>query len=156
LKPFDTYPEGGRSLLGPVSDLSDYRYSNAADMQSKTGQTCCAYCGADLTDSFDHWLLSSVERVVPVRQAAQMGVPPEYRRDAINTVLVCLVCSGLSGNYYVPESWQKKRKITDIEDFLTLRDKVFEDRKRRLNERRDREREYYQFRPWEQVRRRAA
>jgi hypothetical protein len=64
--PFDSYPGGGKELLGKLrgSDGTSRR-GYGLDFQRRTGQSSCAYCGSNLVENYVHWLLMSIDHVVP-------------------------------------------------------------------------------------------
>jgi hypothetical protein len=81
MNPFDSYPAGGRSPLGRPKRTDNCRYGYGLELQRKTGQTCCAYCGVSLVDDYDHGLLLSVDHVVPRSQGLLLGIPVAYTED---------------------------------------------------------------------------
>ena len=144
--PFDTYPRGGRELLGPLKwGNGTARLGYGLDLQRRTGQTRCAYCGTDLTSNFDRWLAISVDHVVPRSDAIRLGIPVAMYEDLINLVLACAACNGF-GNRYTsktdsPTGWT-------LEGFCELRDRCFAERYELVKVRRQQEQSEFQRSPW--------
>ena len=151
MKPFDEYPGAGRDLIGPLKCSGGSKHGYGLDLQRRTGQTKCAYCGVSLVHDYHQWLLMSVDHVVPVADAAAMGVPMEFRQDAINHVLCCSACNALSTGYELPDGLQKKRQFSRLEDFVELRDEVFADRCSLIAERRAEDVVLFNSRPWQKA-----
>lgn len=144
--PFEKYPNEGRIRLGsPKSGDGRSRTGYGLNLQRVTGQDSCAYCGVSFVDDYYHWLLLTVDHVVPRGQAKLLGIPIQYYEDAINLVLACSGCNGFLNLYTceVPglESW------TD-EAFATYRDSVFVDRSERIARQRKIEQETFAMMPW--------
>src|SRR5947209_5141475 len=99
MSPFDAYPSGGQILLGKPKNQANCRYGYGLELQLLTGQTKCAYCQVSLIDDYYHWLLMSVDHVVPKGEALRLGVPLEYYEDFINLVLCCTGCNGFGNRY---------------------------------------------------------
>jgi hypothetical protein len=110
-----------------------------------TGQTTCAYCEVSLIDSYHHWLLLTVDHVVPAGEARRLGIPPGYYEDAINLVLACSGCNMFDNHYACSadpaEEWS-------LEQFLALRDAAFAERFGRIATRREQEIAVFERRPW--------
>ena len=67
---FDRYPLGGRVLLGRPKNLTGAcRSGYGLELQRRTGETSCAYCDVSLIDEYHHWLLLSIDHVVPGGEA---------------------------------------------------------------------------------------
>jgi len=100
----------------------------------------CAYCGLDLTGTYEHWLLMSVDHVVPAAEAKRLGIPSELAQGYINLVLACSGCNGFLNRHKVaaepPEEWT-------IEAFVALPDRVFVERFRLVEQRRTAGRAFY-------------
>lgn len=148
MRVFDMYPYAGRALLGRPRDLTGAcRSGYGLGLQRLTGQTACAYCGVSLVDTYHHWLLMSVDHVVPSGEARRLGVGAQYFEDAINLVLCCAGCNGF-GNRYRCEA--PAQRIWTLDGFLALRDFMFDDRFQRIAIRRATEIDLFDSRPWEQ------
>jgi len=88
----------------------------------------CAYCGVGLNDDFYRWLLIHVDHVVPAGEAKKRGIPRDWYEDKANRVLCCSGCNLQDNRFPVPEQW-----VTPAtwEEFVTFRDKIFAERRRR-------------------------
>jgi hypothetical protein len=125
MTPFDSYPGEGRVLLGTPRDWTICRHGYRLELQQVTGQTRCAYCAICLVDTYEHWLLVSVDHVVPLRQAAALGIPTMFSEDLINLVLCCAGCNRFGNRYAIPMSLAVLRTTWELGDFIGLRDAVF-------------------------------
>ena len=143
--PFDIYPNRGTTLFGKCGG-ANCRHDYGLKLQRLSGQTACGYCGLSLIDTFEHWLLMSVDHVVPTRTGLAIGIPPIWLEDFCNTVLCCAACNGFSNRFKIPATVSLP---TGIEEFIALRDDMFLARKELILAAREREREFYQSRPWE-------
>ena len=143
MKPFDEYPNAARELLGRLSLQGSCRHEYGLTLQQFAGQTTCAYCGQSLVDTYAHWLLLSVDHVVPQSAGRKAGIENHYLEDRANCVLCCSGCNGFQwkGDLTAPQS---------AEEFITLRDDVFRRKAEWLIERRTSEQEFFGTRPWEQ------
>ena len=97
MEPFFSYPGHGRQPLGrPRDPTGACRSGYGLGLQRLTGQTSCAYCGVSLVDTYAHWLLLSVDHVVPRGEAQRLGVAATLYEDAINLVQprYRLACAG--------------------------------------------------------------
>ncbi len=147
MEPFASYPRQGREPLGRPRDLTGAcRSGYGLGLQRLTGQASCAYCGMSLVDTYEHWLLMSVDHVVPRGEALRLGVAATLYEDAINLVLCCAGCNGF-GNRYRCEAMPQGSWALD--EFLALRDRVFADRFQQIARRRTREEAVFAARPWE-------
>jgi hypothetical protein len=98
--PFDTYPSGGRTLLGKVSG-DNCRKGYGLRFLELTGQTRCAYCGLDLVGKYEHWLTMALDHVVPDSVCKSWGLSQIWKEDYSNRVLCCTACNTF-GNRYRP------------------------------------------------------
>lgn len=144
MQPFDSYPHGGRTLLGRRSG-GNARWEYGLKLQRLTGQTRCAWCDVDLVSDYHHWLLLTVDHVVPTAEAGRLGIPFDLSEDYLNLVLSCAGCNGFDNQY---RSMRALRQAWSIEDFVALRDAVFLERRPRIAQRRHRELEFFESRPW--------
>ena len=62
----------------------------------------CAYCDVSLVDDYYHWLLMSVDHVVPSSEAKRLGIPVASYEDYINLVLCCSGCNGFGNRFRLP------------------------------------------------------
>jgi hypothetical protein len=148
MQPFDSYPSSGRVLLGEPRDWTNCRHGYGLDLQQVTGQTRCAYCGLSLVDTYEHWLLLSVDHVVPRGQALALGIPRRFSEDMLNLVLCCGGCNGFGNRYAVPVVLAAPREEWDLSAFLALRDAVFEARSNAIAARRATEMAAFNQRRW--------
>jgi hypothetical protein len=141
--PFDRYPHRGRSWFGKRSG-GNCRHEYGLQFMKITRETCCAYCGIDLTSTFERWLTISLDHVVPT-SVCGTTVPVPWREDYANSVLACSACNGLD-NRYQPEA--ALTDGLDEETFFALRDEIFVERKERILRRREAELGFFDSRPW--------
>jgi hypothetical protein len=144
VEPFDSYPDGGRALLGRRSG-SNARWEYGLKLQRLTGQTRCAWCDVDLVSDYHHWLLLTVDHVVPTAEVRRLGIPLDLSEDFLNLVISCAGCNGFDNQY---RSTKTPLQAWSIEDFAAFRDAVFLERRPRIAKRRDSEMEFFRGRPW--------
>lgn len=144
MRPFDEYPGSGRELIGRVSG-ANCRHEYGLQFMRNTGQTTCAYCGADFAGSYETWLTMALDHVVPTSVCRKLGIPDEWADDCANKVLACAACNSF-GNRYVPTD--SPPKPIGLDDFLALRDRVFAERKEIIGRRHQSERAFFDRRPW--------
>lgn len=145
MMPFDVYPHQGRRQLGILSG-DNCRHEYGLKLQKLTSLNACAYCSLSLVDTYDHWLMMSVDHVVPRHGGEELGISPEWLDDYWNMVLCCSACDGF-GNPFILTPHTKCP--TTVEDFLTLRDHVFIERKRTILLSHEKELDFYDKKPWE-------
>jgi hypothetical protein len=144
---FDRYPLRGRTLLGRPKDLTGAcRSGYGLGLQRLTGETSCAYCGVSLIDDYHHWLLMSVDHVVPGGEARRVGIDAQLYEDAINLVLCCSGCNGFGNRYRCVADPQS---VWTLEGFLALRDRIFAERFERIAARRAAEIAFFESGPWQ-------
>ena len=157
MKPFSDYPDKDTwkeathytdPSTGKKCCFSDSgaRRGYVLKLQIMTGQTACAYCGLNLVDCYEHWLLVTRDHVVPTKQAKAMGVRKEWREDYRNTVLACSACNGLKNKWKLPEGEPVPKSD---KEFFRLRDKVFRDRRKTIKDCQKKERAFYDGKPWD-------
>lgn len=116
-------------------------------MQRRTGQRACAYCGQCLIDTYTHWLLLTVDHVVPTSVGLQLGIPGMLMEDCINKVLACAGCNGLGNRYrHVPSTTTDE---WSLDTFVTLRDTIFGERALLIQKLRAIDVSFFESRPWE-------
>ncbi len=98
----------------------------------------CAYCGRDLSETYESWLDLSVDHVVP-RNAVGAGFPAEWIEDLHNHVPCCRACNEFLNGFRMATEVP-----ADIIGFLALRDSVLEAKRARAEDRHRRERQNYQ------------
>lgn len=146
MQPFDTYPSEESKLRDPLRPTDNCRHGYGLDLQNRTGQTRCAYCGISLVDDYYHWLLLAVDHVVPASEGKRLGIPPEILEGLVNKVLVCSGCNGFSNRYAAVH--ETPRANWTLQEFIELRDRVFAERKLRIAERRAEEVAFFDGKPW--------
>ena len=144
MKPFDDYPEGGYTILPKLRSGNARR--EYGHWLVKRGQTTCAYCETSLVDSYEHWLLLTVDHVIPVtdkdrKEGHYLGIPKEWHESYSNIVLACSGCNGFCNRYKV--TWQNPKESWQKSEFFAFRDKVFRDRAAQIGEARDSEKHFY-------------
>lgn len=144
-EPFDSYPYGGRALLGRAGGDTARRGYGLRFMQ-KTGQTSCAYCGLDLVASYESWLQLALDHVVPENVCRSFELADEWTHDCSNKVLACAACNGFHNRYRQPDDAVCPR---NLEEFYALRDRIFLERKALIAKRHEDERAFWERRPWE-------
>jgi hypothetical protein len=145
LLPFEKYPGGGRVLLGRVSG-ANCRHEYGLEFMRRTGQTRCAYCGVDFTESYETWLTMALDHIVPVSVCKSMDVPEDWREDSSNKVLACAACNGFR-NRYSPSV--DAILPTTLEAFYVLRDHVFTERRKLILDSHKTERAFFEAKHWE-------
>lgn len=143
---FDHYPSGGRELLGrPKWGDGTCRSGYGLALQRLTGEYTCAYCELSLVDTYHHWLLMSIDHVVPTAEARRVGIHTDFSEDAINLVLCCAGCNGFGNRYRCTIEPQAE---WTLDEFLALRDSIFADRFQRIGVRREKELGLFALKPW--------
>jgi DNA-directed RNA polymerase subunit N (RpoN/RPB10) len=138
--PFVTYPNDEMELRKTVWIGSNCRHEYGLKFIQKTHQNCCAYCGRVLTKDYYAWLTMVLDHVVPVSVCDDFNVKQEFCRSLANTVLACGACNGFD-NRYRPSA---KRQITTFQEFLSLRDEIFIDRRERIQKKHKEERDFFE------------
>jgi hypothetical protein len=142
--PFDAYPDCGVKLIGRPPG-TNCRHEYGLKLQKVTGLGDCAYCGMSLVDAYEHWLMMSVDHVVPTRAGQAVGISDDWLTDYANIVLCCSACNGFGNRY---------KLMTDVvtpvtlDDFFVLRDRVFAERKKLILSKHEKERAFYDKKPW--------
>ncbi len=144
--PFLKYPSHGRQLLGKRS-VENSRRGYGLTLRRLTGQSSCAYCGMDLFDSYEHWLLLQVDHVIPTTVGKRLGIPLEWLEDYSNLVLACSACNSFDNQFDDPEAISAPKTENEFFDF---RDAVFTKRKPRIFQCQSSERDFFEGKPWEQ------
>lgn len=142
--PFDDYPNGGRKLLGKLKNKAktNSRHGYGLELSETTGQTACAYCGVSFIDDYYHWLLMTVDHVIPQVEAQRLGIPEKRYEDITNLVLACSGCNGFDNQFKIPDDWGRPRTLSQ---FYELRDKAFEKRRVNIEERRSEEMQFFDY-----------
>lgn len=143
--PFDKYPGGGRQLLG-LEKGSNCRHEYGAAFMQLTGERVCAYCDTDLTKTYEACLSIVLDHVVPASVCVSSLIPTEWCEDFSNRVLACATCNGFCNRNKLPV---KIVRPEVLESFFDLRDRIFDERKKLIAERHERERRFFEERHWE-------
>jgi hypothetical protein len=146
INPFDKYPEDGLKLL-PRRRGANARGGYGLELQRRTKQTCCAYCGISLVDDYYHWLLLSVDHVIPTGECRRLSIPEDWCESYSNMVICCSGCNAFDNRYQV--TWDVETANWTLERFFWLRNKVFQERKSRILDRRALEIRSFESRRWE-------
>ena len=146
MKPFDDYPTDKDELLRPLGGPGNCRNGYGLDLQKRTGQTRCAYCGISLVDDYYHWLLMAAGHVVPTSAKLSLRMPSVLIESLANRLLCCSGCNGFLNRYAVAD--EVPRDNWSLPDFIALRDRVFVDRKQKIGERRAAEMAIFDRKRW--------
>jgi HNH endonuclease len=136
--PFDSYPHGGRHLLG-VRRYVNTRREDGRKLMELTGLRRCAYCTADFS-TYEVWSMLELDHAVPVKTCKSAHIPETWCDDYSNLVLAYKTCNGF-GNRYTP-TFQVVTPDT-LESFYDLRDKVFIERKMLIAAKHEEERLFF-------------
>lgn len=143
--PFLKYPDQGRRLLGKRS-VENSRRGYGLALRRLSGLSSCAYCGMDLFDSYEHWLLLQVDHVIPTTVGKRLGIPVEWLEDYSNLVLACSACNSFDNQFDDPDVISAPQTENE---FFDLRDAVFAKRKPRIYKCQSSERRFFEGKPWE-------
>lgn len=141
--PFESYPHQGRELLGRVGG-GNCRHEYGLKFMQITKQTKCAYCGMNLTVTYENWLTMALDHVVPDKVCRNWGLPEQWREDCTNKVLCCRSCNEFD-NRYQPKNSQRP---STLEDFYRLRDAIFIERHTNILKAHKRERAFFDQKLW--------
>ena len=117
---FDRYP----------NKLWDQMYNNSNAKQLRqfmreTRQRQCAYCGLDLLDRFEDWLIWELDHVIPQSFCREKRIDMKWWDDLSNIVPACRACNGICSSYKPAVS----KPPQTLDDFFALRNQVFADKK---------------------------
>jgi hypothetical protein len=143
--PFDQYPYDGVNPL-PKHSETNARHGYGLELQKITGQNYCVYCGISLVDNYYHWLLLSVDHVIPISECKRLEIPEIWAKSYSNLVLCCSGCNGFDNRYKLDVS-QYNMNWT-FKEFCNLRNKVFQERQERIQYCRNKELQFYNTHPW--------
>jgi hypothetical protein len=144
MEPFESYPGGGKILLGRLGHGLTRRRRGPRFMR-KTGQRLCAYCRLGLVERFEYWLQIHLDHVVPRDVCKRWNLREDWWDDYTNIVLACAACNEFD-NQYEPQAIECPQTL---EAFHNVRDRVFQDRRARILACRNDERGFFDGRPWE-------
>ena len=144
MKPFDDYPEGGYTILPKLKGGNARRVYGHWFVEN--GQTSCVYCGMNLVDSYEHWLLLTADHVIPVsakdrREGHRLGIPKNWHESYSNIVSACSGCNGFRNRYEV--SWQEPKASWEESEFFEFRDRVFKEKAALICKARNNEMSFY-------------
>ena len=140
MQPFDQYPGDGHKLL-PRRKAVNTRREDGPELQRLTGQTACAYCGVCLTDNYHHWLLMTIDHVIPTSECQRLGIPDEWAESYSNMVLACSGCNGFDNRFQI--SWDESTENWTLARFFALRDRVFTERTDSIRKQREEEERFF-------------
>jgi len=110
--------------------------------------TSCAYCGLDFSARFEDWLTMVLDHVVPQSVCKRAGIKLELVWSYSNTVLACVACNGFCNRYKPQENYPESISLSE---FYDLRDRIFQERKKLIMERRNEEQKFFESNPWKSV-----
>lgn len=121
MKPFDNYPNGGRSLCEPLlGDNCRYSYGHVVVYYCGTD---CVYCGADVAKDYRAWLSLSVDHVIPQNKLRD-NYNEKWIYDLSNQVTCCRACNEFLNRF--PVNSPPPQTLSEFHD---LRDQVFADKR---------------------------
>jgi hypothetical protein len=142
--PFSAYPGGGREQLNQRLGFIT-RHADGPEFMRITGVKHCAYCGLDMTARFEDWLTMVLDHVVPVSVCKNMGIDEGWVWNYSNTVLACGACNGFYNRYKPKEDCSGPMTLPE---FYNFRDRIFLERRKLILARREKERTYFETKPW--------
>ena len=142
MRPFSDYPKGGMTILKRMGRTNSRR-EDGLWLMTQAHQDRCVYCGVSLVDDYYHWLLLNVAHVIPAKECERLGIPDDWHHSFTNAVLACSGCNMFDNRYTI--EWQQPKAVEawTVPEFISLRDKVFTDRKGRILDRRSKELQFF-------------
>lgn len=157
---FDYYPGRGEQLVreafaDDLKESQEYRgrwrkggnsrHDYARYLREKTGQGSCAYCKMNLVDTYDHWLMTSVDHVVPWNANQHEKIKAAWIDDLANAVLCCSACNGFLSQVTLKRLGvlDEERHPRTVNEFFALRNKVFSLKREKALERHKEERAFF-------------
>jgi len=137
--PFSTYPNREDELRKSIWTGGNCRHEYGLKFIQETHQTCCAYCGKPLTESYDAWVTMVIDHVVPVSVCKGLNIQMEFCRSLANMVLACATCNGFDNRYRLTS----ERKVSTFREFLVLRDEIFIARRERIQRKHESEKKFF-------------
>ena len=137
--PFAKYPGGGRVLLGKRI-LGTCRHDYGLQYYQRTHVHTCGYCGLDLTSSYGIWLNIALDHALPISVCNKLEIWRDWMDDYSNSVLTCSACNSFDNRYKPTFSLEKPMFL---EEFFTLRDRVFVERRDRILKAHEREEQFF-------------
>ena len=145
MKPFDDYPEGGRTIIKKMG-RANARREDGLWLMEKAQQDRCVYCEVSLVDDYYHWLLLNVDHVIPAKECTRLYIPEEWHHSFTNAVLACFGCNLFDNRYTIEWQQPKAAAAWKVSEFIALRDEVFAERKTRILSRRADEVQFFEQR----------
>ena len=142
---FESYPHAGRTPVGRLRG-GTCRRGYGLKLQQRTGQTRCAYCDLNLVDCYEHWLLMTVDHVVPIAAGKELNIPEDWLYDMANTVLCCSGCNGFRNTWKLTLDGCPPNNFAEFAD---LRKRVFAVRREGILAAHRAEQRFFQGKPWE-------
>ena len=128
----------GRRLVGrPRWGDGTSRHGYGMAVIRQCGRSCL-YCGRDVGASYESWLDSSVDRVIP-KWAPSYPECTDWIHDLANLVTCCRACNEFLNQYKVPATIPH-----DLCEFFDLRDRVFSEKQEYARKCHARERKWYE------------
>ena len=118
--PFDCYPGGGYELENPSPAGGGQACEGGVEAVLHCCGWECAYCGMDLRNRYETWLMVTVDHVVP-RSATCAGIQLAWLDNLANQVTCCSACKSFVSRIQVREPVPRT-----LEAFFELRDQLFE------------------------------
>ena len=141
IAPFDRYKGRGRIILGvPESGDGTCRHGYGPPVFDQCGRRC-VYCGRDLFESYESWLDVSVDHVIP-RSTEWYERKKPWIEDMFNLVTCCRACNEFLNQYPCPDS-----EPETVEDFIIVRDRAFEGKRKNALDRHAKERAVFERLP---------
>lgn len=137
-RPFDRFKSGGPISLGFArwgDRTARRRYGRRVFAQCGYR---CVYCGYDMGEPYEAWLSLSVDHVVPAH-LVQAGWPAAWINDLINLATCCRACNEFLNGYRLPDPTPP----ATIEEFVAIRDRIFDEKAERAAKRHEIEKERY-------------
>jgi len=132
--PFERYKDQGRVPLGsPKTGDGTSRHGYGRDVFKQCGWSC-VYCERDLLESYESWLDVSIDHVIP-QSTAWDGSAKAWVKDIFNLVTCCRAC-----NEFLNQHTVRNPEPATVDEFTTLRDQVFAEKRKKARKRHDEER----------------
>ncbi len=134
---FNSYPALESELLQPAWKGSNCRHEYGWDHIRLTKQDRCAYCEkVYFLKELKDWFTMALDHVIPVSVCKSLEIDMTWCRSTANAVLACSTCNTLC-NRYVPLTLPQKPE--SFQEFLKLRNAIFLERKRLIQDAQSRE-----------------
>ena len=134
--PFDSYPHGGRALLGRAKG-ANCRHAYGLQFMRITRQTCCAYYDMDFAGDYKTWLQMALDHVVPTKAGLAKGITAQWLDDCRSTVLARAACNTFQNRFELNEG---ELYPTTSDEYFDLSDRVFISRAEKVSRSHEQER----------------